>query len=192
MFLMLCVIAAVTAKINGIDVITGNAYETNETRVSGMGYTTRNTIVNAHKPINENAPTLVRMLRVIVCLINDGSKTTKNGASKRRRTAIGVVSSFRNITNMIPSGMTASTTITVTMQNVMTQVIGRTNLMVYEFAATESAPTSELTRRREPKRPPPQQISYETRSRRSRPTKCSASHPSVFFAQFYDGSDSRD
>src|SRR5437870_7408501 len=140
MFLMLCVIAAVTAKINGIDVITGNEYETNETRVSGMGYTTRNTIVNTHKPINENAPTLVRMLRVIVCLINDGSKTTKNGTSKRRRTTIGVVSSFRNITNMIPSGITASTTITVTMQNVMTQVIGRTNLMVYEFAEQPRAP----------------------------------------------------
>src|SRR2546427_7683098 len=36
-------------------------------------------------------------------------------------------------------------------------------------------PTVELTRRREPKHPPPRQASYETRSRRSGPTICWAS-----------------
>src|SRR4030088_3605509 len=36
-----------------------------------------------------------------------------------------------------------------------------------------SRPTSELTRRRESKHPPPHQASCETRPRRSRPTICS-------------------
>src|SRR6266404_2265088 len=36
----------------------------------------------------------------------------------------------------------------------------------------ERRPTVELTRRRQSKHPPPHQASYETRSRRSRPTIC--------------------
>ena len=76
------------------------------------------------------------MLRVILCLINDGSNIDKKGTRKRRRTAIGVELSARNIGNMIPSGMTASTTITVTRQKVTTHVIGRTNLIA-RFAATD-------------------------------------------------------
>src|SRR5437667_6560927 len=38
--------------------------------------------------------------------------------------------------------------------------------------ASEKRPTVELTRRRESKHPSPHQVSYETRSRRSRPTIC--------------------
>ncbi len=37
-----------------------------------------------------------------------------------------------------------------------------------------SNPTFELTRRRESKHPPPHQVSYKTRYRRSRPTICYA------------------
>src|ERR1041385_7021928 len=51
------------------------------------------------------------------------------------------------------------------------------------FIFNSSAPTAELTRRRESKHPPPHQLSCERRSRRSRPTICSAQlgNPHLFF-----------
>src|SRR2546425_4551474 len=44
----------------------------------------------------------------------------------------------------------------------------------HDFGSKRSHRTFELTRRRESKHPPPHQASYKTRSRRSRPTICSA------------------
>ena len=137
---MLRVIVATTATRNGIDVIAGKATKTIETAVSGIGYTTNRIKPSIHSTINKKTLVLVKMLRMNLWLTSDERIVPANGTSNRTRTAVGVGSSFRRRINVKPNGITASTTITLTMQKVMTQTIGRRNLIDFD-----SAPTVELT-----------------------------------------------
>jgi len=140
----LCVIVAITATRNGIDVIAGKAIKTIETGVSGIGYTTNRSMPSIHRTINKKTLALVKMLRMNVWLTSDEMIVPAKGTSNRTRRAVGVGSSLKKRINMKPNGITASTTMTLTTQKVTTQMIGRRNLMGFD-----SAPTFELTRRRE-------------------------------------------
>jgi hypothetical protein len=139
---MECVIVAITANRNGIDVIAGNAFET---RVSGIGYTTKKISANTQSPINRNTLAPVKTLRVSVCLTNEEERVTKKGIRKRSRTAIGAEASLTNKCKMTPSGITASTIMTLTMQKVTMQMIGRTNLIFFHPKSAFCAARNSVT-----------------------------------------------